>query len=46
MAMMPAAGGCQEGGKEAVASHFEAGLAGVEDAENGDDASRCRIRQA
>lgn len=36
----------QEGGKEAVAGHFEAGLASIEDAENGDDASRCRIRQA
>lgn len=36
----------QEGGKEAVAGHFEAGLAGVEDAENGNDASCRRIGQA
>lgn len=35
----------QEGGEEAVASHFEAGLAGIEDAENGDDTGSCRIGQ-
>ncbi len=36
----------QEGREEAVAGHFEAGLAGIEDAENGDDAGSCRIGQA